>query len=213
MRSVPGTRVAVHTVAVSAAALVACTSGSGSTPPPSATTRTVTATTTRTPSYGPTTPVSTGPTTVAGAASCPLLPEQQAADRVGMRLDRITVLHSGGRAVGCRFYALQNSPLHNSEHLPGPKQPAIEIETMRYASMIAAHNAFVIEARHGSNPQQEQIGRTTGVCFQIAFYPRDHGRDWACSFNVGAVKVSVRTVVVTPALNVAEIARVVARKV
>jgi hypothetical protein len=191
--------------------LLACTSSGDPTPTPSTRVETVIRTATDTPSIGPTAPVSTGPTTAATAASCPLLPAQEAADRVGMRLERITVLHSGGKVVGCRFYALQNSPLHNSEHLPGPNQPAIEIETVRYSSAIAAHNAFVLEARRGTNPQQARIGHTTGVCFQIDFYKHDKGQDWACAFNLGDTKVSVRTVVVSPALNVVEAANVVAR--
>lgn len=188
----------------------ACTPGAGR-PTPTAT-RTVVGTSTSTAAIRGTTPLPTGPTAAARAAACPLLPEQQAADRVGMRLERITVLHSGGKVVGCRFYALQNSPLHDSEHLPGPNQPAIEIETSRYASPVAAHNAFVLEARRGRNPQQATIGHTVGVCFQIPFYRHDRGRDWACAFNLGSTKVSVRTVVVSPALNVIEVARVVARK-
>lgn len=198
-------------IAPPALLLLACTSSGDPAPTPSTRVETVVRTETSTPSIGPTGPVSTGPTTAARAASCPLLPTQDAANRVGMRLERITVLHSGGKVVGCRFYALQNSPLHNSEHLPGPNQPAIEIETVRYASPIAAHNAFVMEARRGTNPQQEPIGDTTGVCFQIDFYKHDKGRDWACAFNLGKIKVSVRTVVVTPALNVVEAARVVAK--
>jgi len=199
-------------VTVLAVLPAACTSSGGDPAPTRTDTQTVVGTETSTPPVGPTAPVSTGPTTATRAASCPLLPEQQAADRVGMRLERITVLHSGGKVVGCRFYALQGSPLHNSAHLPGPNQPAIEIETTRYASTIAAHNAFVLEARRGSNPQQATIGATVGVCFQIAFYKHDHGRDWTCSFSMGSTKVSVRTVVVSPALNVIQVARVVARK-
>lgn len=182
-------------VIVPALVLVAagCTS-SGVAAPSGTTTRTVVGTRTSTAPVGPTTPVSTGPTTAARAAACPLLAKQQAADRVGMRLERITVLHSGRKVVGCRFYALQGSPLHNSEHLPGPNQPAIEIETTRYASPVAAHNAFVLEARRGKNPQQVTIGNTIGVCFQIPFYKPDHGTDWACAFSRGTTKVSVRTV-------------------
>jgi hypothetical protein len=202
-------RVALSSALALAAA--GCTS-SGDPAPTVTNTRTVVGTTTNTPSVGSTAPVSSGPTTAARAAACPLLPEQLAADRVGMRLERITVLRSGGKVVGCRFYALQGSPLHNSEHLPGPNQPAIEIETTRYASAIAAHNAFVLDARHGTNPQQATIGRTVGVCFQIAFYRHDHGHDWACAFSRGSTKISVRTVVVSPALNVVEVARAVARR-
>lgn len=198
---------------VPACLLLACTSGgqTGVTTAP-APTRTVVRTETTTPSIGPTDPVSTGPTTAAPAGACPLLPTQEAADRVGMRLERITVLRSGGRVVGCRFYALQDSPLHNSEHLPGPNQPAVEIETVRYHSADAAHNAFVLVARRGSNPQQARIGSTTGVCFQTAFYRRDQGRDWACAYNLGPTVVVVRTVVLSPALNVIEVARAVAQR-
>ena len=128
-----------------------------------------------------------------------------------MRLAKITVLRSGGKLVGCRFYALQNSPLHDSEHLPGPHQPAVQITTTTYASPNAAHNAFVLDARRGRNPQQAQIGRTTAVCYQIPFYEHDHGRDWACSFNLGVKKVTIKTVVTSAALYVIEVSRIVAR--
>lgn len=194
--------------------LGACTSsGGGSTPTASASihTRTVTGTRTVSPSIGPTAPVSTGPTKAATASKCPLLAQQSAANRVGMRLERITVLTSGGKTVGCRFYALQNSPLHDSEHLPGPNQPAVEITTTRYASATAAHNAFVLIARRGSNPQQATIAkRNVGVCYQIDFYKKDKGKDWACAFSVGKIAIVVKTVVVSPALNVILVAKEVA---
>ena len=207
----PARSVGLAAVAAPVLMLLACTSGGdGTSPTMSPSVRTVTATRTSTASTGPTAPVATGPTTATNAEACPLLATQEAADHIGMRLARISVLRSGGHVVGCRFYALQNSPLHNSENLPGPGQPAIEIETSRYASSTAAHNAFVLEARRGTNPQQARIGDTTGVCFQIDFYRRDKSRDWACAYNRGTTKVSVRTVVVSPALNVEEIARAVA---
>lgn len=199
--------------AAPAVLLLACTGASSGGGPSVPGTRTVVHTATLTPTIGPTAPVSAGPTTATSADACPLLPTQQAADRIGMRLARIIVLRSSGKVVGCRFYALQNSPLHNSEHLPGPHQPAISIETVRYHSADAAHNAFVLVARRGSNPQQAAIGATTGVCFQAPFYPRDHGRDWACAYNLGPTVVIVRTVVVSPALNVVEVARAVASRV
>ncbi len=211
MRVEPNRTLVAATVGALVLLSAACTSSGGDPARTVTSTRTVVGTTTSTPAIGPTAPVSTGPTTAARVAACPLLPEQKAADRVGMRLERITVLRSRGKVVGCRFYALQGSPLHNSEHLPGPDQPAIEIETTRYYSAIAAHNAFVLDARRGTNPQQTRIGRTVGVCFQISLYKPDHGRDWACSFSLGTTKVSVRTVVVSPALNVVQVARAVAR--
>lgn len=171
----------------------------------------MTATRTETPVVRSTAPISTGPTRAAAAPSCPWLDEQAAADRVGMRLERITVLRSSGHVVGCRFYALQNSPLHVSEHLPGPHQPAIEITTTRYPSATAAHNAFILLADKGSNEQRARLGDgDVGLCFQTAFFPRDHGRDWACTVNLGSTVLVVRTVVITPALNVIEVSRRVA---
>jgi hypothetical protein len=201
-------------VLLAAVLLGACTSNGGtpiaSAPVP---TRTVTHTRTTTPDPAAAAPISTGPTTVATAPRCPFLAQQSAANRVGMRLDRITVLTSAGRTVGCRFYALQNSPLHDSEHLPGPHQPAVELTTTRYRSAAAAHNAFVLTARHGTNPQQADISLDNpGVCYQIDFYPRDNGKDWACAYSVGKTAVVVRTVVVSPALNVILVAREVAKQ-
>ena len=196
-------------IAVPLVFLGACTS-SGDPAPTVTNTHTVVGT--RTQSTGPVTPVPTGPTTAARAASCPLVRTQQAANRVGMRLEGITVLHSGGKVVGCRFYALQNSPLHNSEHLPGPNQPAIAIDTTQYESAIAAHNAFVLDARRGENPQQASFGGATGVCFQIAFYKPDHGHDWACAFSHGTTKIAVRTVA-TASLDAISLTRAVARDI
>jgi hypothetical protein len=115
--------------------------------------------------------------------------------------------------VGCRFYALQNSALHDSEHLPGPKQPAVEITTQRYASATAAHNAFVLLAQHGTNPQQVDLGRVVGVCFQNDFYAKDHGADWACAVNSGRTELVVRTVDTTGTFSTAAITRAVLRNV
>ena len=70
----------------------------------------------------------------------------------------------------------------------------------------------MLEAQRGANPQQEPIGNTTGVCFQIDFFKHDKGRDWACAFNLGPRMVTVRTVVTKPAFNAAEVSRAVARR-
>lgn len=121
------------------------------------------------------------------------------------------MLTSGAKIVGCRMYALQGSPLSRSEHLPGPNQPAVEITTTRYASAGAAHNAFVLAARDGANPQQDTIAPgNIGVCYQIDFYKKDNGKDWACGFSVDTIAVTVKTVVVTPALNVVFVSREIA---
>jgi hypothetical protein len=201
-----------------ALAVSACTS-SGADPTP---TLTQTVTSTRTPSpssIGPTAPVVAGPTTTAAATACPLLAQQTAASQVGMRLDRITVQRSGGKVVGCRFYALEHPNAQcdatclANEHLPPGNQAVIEIVTTRYPSVIAAHNAFVISTHGGSNPQQVTVSvDNTGVCFQIPFYSKDHGTDWACAFSVDKTAVVVKTVA-SESLNVVAVAREIARKV
>lgn len=210
VRVVVSLAVSLVGTATALTSLGACTSGAGS---PAPTTRTVVRTVVDSPSAPVVPPISTGPTKAAAAAKCPYADEQSTANRVGMRLARITVLRSGGRVVGCRFYALQGSPLSTSEHLPGPHQPAVEIETFRYPSDVSAHNAFVRASERGRNVQQASIvGQAPGLCFQINFFAEDHGTDWACSFSKGKAMAIVRTVVTSPALNAVAVARAVASK-
>jgi hypothetical protein len=153
------------------------------------------------------TPVGTGPTRAATATRCPLIGEQTAADDLGERLDRITVLRSGGAVVGCRIYALQGSPLSLSERLPPGRQPAFEVTLTRYRSAKSAYDAVVLAARRGTHPQQTRLQGATGVCFQTAFYRPDHGRDWACAFPHAATMVVVQTVNTTESFKTVQISR------
>jgi hypothetical protein len=206
MGAVPGRvlLLAALTGAVTAA-LAGCTSSAGT--PASTRTLTSTIVTTVAPAAPPSVPAA--PTTAA-ARSCPLVGTAFVRDTMGMRLGRLTVLRSAGRVVGCRFYALQGSPLHASEHLPGPRQPVVEVATQRFASATAAHNALVSAARGGRNPQQVPFGRAgTGVCYQTAFYPKDRGRDWACGATLGTLRVLVRTVDTTGTFSTATLTRAV----
>jgi len=190
------------------AGLAACTS-SGS-PPSPAPGSTISSTVTVAPSSPP--EPSSAPTRAVAAEFCPLVSTDLVHQTMGMRLGRLTVLRSGGRTVGCRFYALQGA--YANEHLPGPHQPVVEIATWRYATPIAAHNAFVLAARAGRNPQQTTLGRGgTGVCYRAAFYPKDHGQDFACGASVGPVRVLVRTVDTTSTINTAAVTRAVLRRV
>lgn len=148
--------------------------------------------------------IDAGPLRATDASACPYLRTAYVHETIGMRLGRLTVLRRGARVVGCRFYASQGS-LSQSEHLPGPRQPVVEVVTRRYASATDAHNAFVIIARRGRNAQQVRIGRVPGVCFQIPFYPKDHGTDWACATSAGSTEVVVRTVDTTGTFNAAAI--------
>jgi hypothetical protein len=195
--------VRVHRLAWVLAALIA-TAAAACTPSRHEIVRTSTLTTTRTIDMRP---AATGPTTSATTKRCPLIDRQVAADTVGMRLARVTVQHSGGKVVGCRIYALQNSPLAVSEKLPPANQPVIEVAFTQYRSAQAAHNAIVVAAGKGTNPQQDVFHGQKGVCFQIAFYKKDHGRDWSCAYSSGTTLVQVKTVVVTPALNAVLVTR------
>jgi hypothetical protein len=162
-------------------------------------------------------PIRTGPTVAAKARSCPFLDAQSAASRVGMRLDAIKILSSGGRVIGCRFYPLGHPTAQcdrtclAGEHLPPASQPALEITSARYATTVDAHNAVVLLARAGTNPQQAQIAAgIIGVCYQTEFYPKDRGQDWACAFNKATVVVVVHTAVVDPSYNAVQVAKGVA---
>lgn len=195
---------------VGAALLAGCTSRA---PHPGHTdvTRTRTQTLIRTPSPAGS-PIVAGPTTSA-AGRCPFLGTQTAANEVGMRLAKVTVQRSGGTSVGCEFFALQGSPLSTSEHLPGPKQPAVRIESSRFADATAAHNAMVLLGQRNRNVQRAQItGDLVGVAFQTAFYPADHGQDWACAFAKGSTLVVVTTVVTDPSFNAVAVAKSAAGK-
>jgi hypothetical protein len=206
-----------------AALLAGCTPSSGGVPvTPSPTVRTDTVTRTQPPPPAPdASPIDTGPTSAATASRCPFLDQQSAAHRVGMRLAKITVLRSGGAVVGCRFYALQHPTAScdetclRGEHLPGPSQPAVEIETFEYRSAIAAHNGFVRRSEAaGTNLERASlVGQAPGLCFQTHFYPKDGGTDWACAFSKGRTVAIVRTVVTSPALTAILVAREVSQRV
>jgi hypothetical protein len=185
--------------------------------PAQVTTSAVTSTVTSAPATGATGPVNVAPTTTAAAASCPLIDEQSAANDSGMRLDQITIQTSGAKVIGCRIYALEHANAQcdlsclTAENLPPSNQPAVEIESMRYASATAARSAFIEIAKAGTAVQQDQIAAgNTGLCYQTDFWSKDAGKDWACTFSVGSTVVVIRTVVVSPAENVVEIARAVA---
>jgi len=129
-----------------------------------------------------------------------------------MRLGRITRL-TGAGVSGCRFYALQGSPLHASEHLPGPKQPVLEIIARSYPSELSAHNAVATDARSGHSAQRASFGKIEGACFQTNFYPKDHGQDWACAANKQRTEVVIHSVDTTGTFSTASILRSVLRRV
>ena len=153
-----------------------------------------TTTHTATPSAGPTGPVDTRKVVVSDAAACPMLSATDAAQLGGMRLARIQVLKRGTSVVGCRFFAIQGSYLAASEHLPGPNQPVIEIDSSRYATELDAHNALAVISTKGTDQNQYTIATgIVGVAYRTTFDPQDGNRDWAVGFNKKATLVILRT--------------------
>lgn len=146
------------------------------------------------------------------AHSCRFAGTSFVQNAVGMRLGRVTRLR--GRAVtGCRFYALQHSSLSASEHLPGPKQPVLEIVIRRLPTAVEARHAVVFLARANASAHRAHFGRTVGACFQTAFYPKDHGKDWACAADLHRTEVVVRSVDTTGAFSTTAVMRSVLRGV
>ena len=125
----------------------------------------------------PTRPPSALPTTSTEAA-CPFLDVATAAADVGVRMGRITVQSTGGKPIGCRFFADQDPNYRASEHLPGPNQPVMQIVSNHYANATAAHNATVKIAQAGHNAYQADLSAgVEGISFQTRFDPADGDRE------------------------------------
>ena len=205
-------RVPAAVVAVAGCLMLAgCVTSHGTRPNPASTV------THKAPEPAPTGPIGDGPTTSA-AGTCTLLPAPTVAGDVGMRLARVTVQRSGGKQVGCTFYALQHPTAQcdttclAGERLPGPHQPAVRLSITRYADATAAHNAMVRLAEAGTNPQQVDVGGgRIGLAYQTRFYGKDGGKDWACAVNVDATLAVVETVTTGTSFNAVALAKHLAK--
>jgi hypothetical protein len=167
-----------------------------------------------TPSVPPSSgPEGVGPIHEVKAHSCRLATTDFIRNTMGMRLGRVTRLRGDGIA-GCRFYALQGSPLHASEHLPGPHQPVLEILTRRFGLPYEARKAMLFLAEAGKNGQHVPLGKGGGgVCFQTNFYPKDRGMDWACAATKGRTEVVVHSVDTTGTFSTATVVKSVLARV
>ena len=158
-------------------------------------------------------PEGVGPIHEVKAKSCPLATTDFIRNTMGMRLGRVTRLR-GNDLSGCRFYALQGSSLHNSEHLPGPKQPVLEILTRRFGLPFEARKAMLFLAQVNKNAQHVPLGKAGGgVCFQTKFYPKDHGTDWACAAVKGSTEVVVHSVDTTGTFSTGSVVKAVLARV
>ncbi len=139
----------------------------------------------------PTTPLDAGPVSRKDGP-CPLVPVSAAVANGGMRLIRTVVLTQARRAVGCDFYADPNFAA--SEHLPGPKQPAVSVRVARYATATIAFNTMArIGSAGGSAHEVNLSAQVKGVAYRTRFDPADGKADWAYVYNVGSKVVTVLT--------------------
>jgi hypothetical protein len=123
-----------------------------------------------------------------------LLDAPTAAENVGVRIGRVTVQSTNGKAVGCRFYADQDPTYRGSEHLPGANQPVVQIVSSHYGGTTLAHNAMVRLAEAGTNAYQSNLSPAVeGISFQTRFDPTDGNEDWAYTFRKGTTVVVVST--------------------
>lgn len=120
---------------------------------------------------------------------------------------------SGGRTIGCRFYADQDPIFRASEHLPGPNQPVLQIVSSRYADSTAAHNAMVLLARSGHNGYQASLSAAIeGISFQTRFDPSDGNTDWAYTFHKSETVVVINTAQADTALDARTVASAIAAR-
>jgi hypothetical protein len=158
-------------------------------------------------------PEGIGPIHEVKAKSCPLATTDFIRNTMGMRLGRVTRLHGNG-LTGCRFYALQDSSLHNSEHLPGPNQPVVEILARRFGLPFEARKAMLFLAQVNKNGQHVPLAKGGGgACFQTNFYPKDHGQDWACAAVKGRTEVVVHSVDTTGTYSTGSVVKAVLTRV
>lgn len=184
-----------------------CTSGRGGSSAPSTLHLTTTKTIPR-----PSGLLASGPLTQA-AGNCPYLDEATARDDIGVRLGKQFVLSAGGKPVGCQFFADQDPTYVASEHLPGPNQPVLEIDSSRYSDAVAAHAAAIGLGAAGGNAHAVTVSPTlSGVSFQTLFDPADGASDWAFVFNVGSTVVTVKTAQSDVELNARTVAAAIAAK-
>lgn len=202
------TRAAAGVIGLAVAGVVSGCGAHGSAAPASTVYSTVVKTIgATTPSAAPTGALNTAPVTAASVASCGLLATASAESSIGMRLARVEALTQATSAAGCRFYALQGTALSQSEHLPGPNQPALEIDLVGYADQTSAHNAAVAAALAGSHQQVVTLtGGTQGDVFQTAFDPTDGNNDWVLVFSKGSTLVTVKTAISDTSLDAVEVA-------
>lgn len=129
----------------------------------------------------------------------------------GMRLIRVVVLSQAGQPVGCDFYA--DPAFAASEHLPGPRQPAVSVRISRYATATAAFNAMARTAKKaGASAHEVDLSASLrGVSYRTRFDPPDGSQDWAYDFTSGTHLIQVLTAQTASELDAEDVGRALAR--
>jgi hypothetical protein len=201
--------------------LAGCTSAPRAAPAPSESTRTRTIVSTRTPppprpKFTPApartaTPLVPTARPAAGEVekACPYLrstqdqdPERSFAALEGDRVYRTTVL-TRLKPVGCRFYFWAT-----------PFEAIGDIVPRRFATATDAHNAMVLTAEAGHEPESKPnfVAGLDGVLYRTRFFGPDGNPDWAFVFAAGRTMVIVHTQRTDTSLNALLIGRAIARR-
>lgn len=166
----------------------------------------------RRPSSAP--PVPTGalpqPQPVAAhRGNCPYLDTIRAQNLNGSKIDASRNEVVTTTPVGCRFYALDAAG-YGQKGAAGRIE--IEISTARYRTASDAEQGMVRTALKGRNVNPVTVRGHKAAQFQTRFSPSDGNDDWACTFYVGKLVVTVKTDRTDLALNAVNIATAIAPK-
>lgn len=136
----------------------------------------------------PTGPLSQPGKVVEKTGDCPYLSTQAAQDDNGSRIGQHTVVTT--TPPGCRFYAL-NAAGYGQKGAAG--RISIEISTARYRTAGDAQQGMIRTALRGSDIDPIQANGHKGSIFRTTFSPADGDQDWACTFSIGKLVITVKT--------------------
>ena len=141
------------------------------------------------------------------AGTCPYLSLSTAQADNGSLLGRQSVVTT--TPPGCRFYA-RNAAGYGQKGKAG--RISVEIATARYRTRIDAEQGMVRTALAGTDVNPTTVHGHRGAQFRTRFSPADGNRDWACTFFVDKLVVTVKTDRTDLSINALELAKTIAPK-
>ena len=141
------------------------------------------------------------------AGTCPYLSLSTAQADNGSLLGRQSVVTT--TPPGCRFYA-RNAAGYGQKGKAG--RISVEIATARYRTPADAEQGMVRTALAGTDVNPTTVDGHRGAQFRTRFSPSDGNQDWACTFVVGKLVVTVKTDRTDLSINALELAKTIAPK-